>query len=277
MQLTSSSHTNDRALVCIGTHSPDPLVLHLAKDVIQAMNLDPVLFHVTSPGTPKEEGDRLLLQAREFLDMERTEVLSRTGRVFSLINHEAARRGYRLIVLGTSSRDEKLPISPLTRRLANCLDTSILILRNPPDEMGKILICTGGHMVSVNTVSVGIRIAQGTGSQATILHVASGAPAMYTGLPAIEEDLSHVLSRDLPLSNHLKEAAALAEQAGVEARLELRHGLVVEEILRACDVYPHDLVVIGGQQPHPIIDRMTLGRVSPKLLASTKRSTLIVR
>lgn len=277
MPLSSSSHANGRALVCIGAHSPDPLALRLAKGIIQALLLDPVLFHVSAPGEPKEEGERLLSQAREFLDMDRAEVLIRTGRVFSSINRESARPEYQLVVLGTSSRGQTMPVPTLTRRLANCVETSILILRNPPDDIGKILICTGGHLVSLNAVSVGIRIAQGTGSQATILHVASGAPAMYTGLPAIEEDLSHVLSRDLPLSSHLKEAAALAKQAGVEARLELRHGLVVEEILRACDVYPHDLIVIGGQQPHPIIDRMTLGRISPKLLSSTNRSTLIVR
>jgi nucleotide-binding universal stress UspA family protein len=182
-----------------------------------------------------------------------------------------------LLVLGTSTREDSVPMSSLTRRLAECVDTSVLILRNPPSKLGKILICTGGHIASSYTVSVGIHIAKGTGSLATILHVASGAPAMYTGLPAIEEDLSQVLSRDAPLSSHLKEAATLAEESGVQARLELRHGLVVEEILRACDVYPHDLVVLGEHHPKPLLDRLVLGRVTPKVLPSSQRSTLIVR
>jgi nucleotide-binding universal stress UspA family protein len=277
MKQPSSTQLNPLALLCIGDRPPDPSALRLAKGVIQAMDVDPVLFHVAPPGTLPEASKRLLQEVRALSDMDDTEILSREGRVFSQIRRELERRAYTLLVLGTSTREDTVPMSSLTRRLADCVDSSVLIIRNPPSILEKILICTGGHIASSYTVSVGIRIAQGTGSLATILHVASGAPAMYTGLPAIEEDLSQILSRDLPLSSHLKEAAALAEESGVQARLELRHGLVVEEILRACDVYPHDLIVLGEHHPKPLLDRLILGRVTPKVLPSSQRSTLIVR
>jgi nucleotide-binding universal stress UspA family protein len=277
MKQTSSTQPEHLALLCIGNRPADPAALRLAKGVIQAMEVDPVLFHVAPPGTSPDVGKRKLQDVQAILDMDEAEILLRDGRVFSQIRRELDRRSYRLLVLGTSTHEDSAPMSSLARRLAECVDTSVLIVRNPPVKLEKVLICTGGHIASSYTVTVGIRIAQGTGSLATILHVASGAPAMYTGLPAIEEDLSQVLSRDIPLSSHLKEAAALAEESGVQARLELRHGLVVEEILRACDVYPHDLVVLGGHHPKPLLDRLVLGRVTPKVLPSSQRSTLIVR
>jgi nucleotide-binding universal stress UspA family protein len=100
---------------------------------------------------------------------------------------------------------------------------------------------------------------------------------MYTGLNALEEGVEEVLSRETPLAQHLKEAAQRAEESGVNAKIELRHGMVAEEILRACEMEAYDLVVIGSPDPRALLSRLTLGRVAPQLLASTPISILIVR
>jgi nucleotide-binding universal stress UspA family protein len=100
---------------------------------------------------------------------------------------------------------------------------------------------------------------------------------MYTGLPAVDEGLEEILSRDTPLATHLRAAAQLAEEKQVNARLELRHGVVIEEILRACEMGDFDLVVIGSPEPRRIFDRLALGQVGPQLLTSTKIPLLIAR
>lgn len=100
---------------------------------------------------------------------------------------------------------------------------------------------------------------------------------MYTGLPALEGSLEEIMSRDLPLSQHLKQAATLAEEAQVKARVELRRGIVAEEIVRACEVEPIDLIVIGAPRRWALINRLLLGRVGPQLIASMHCSILIVR
>jgi nucleotide-binding universal stress UspA family protein len=182
-----------------------------------------------------------------------------------------------LLVLGTSQRDPKSSVSPLTKRIALDADTTVLAIQNPPQIPECFLICTGGHEASVPIVQRSIYLAKALDVRVTILHILSSPPAMYTGLPAVEEDLSQLLSRDHPLAHHLREVANIAKEGGVDAKLELRHGIVAEEILRACEMKRYDLVVIGAPSPGSRIETLLLGQVAPHLLASSQKSTMIVR
>ncbi|HEY44554.1 MAG TPA: universal stress protein [Anaerolineae bacterium] len=277
MKQTVQSQGEGYSLIGIGRAARDPKHMRYAEAVSKAMGLRPVLFHVSSPDEPPEEGERLLATARAMLTTEDVEVLHVEGDVEDEIIGELKRRPYQLLVMETSISDPDQSASQLSQRLANRAKVSVLLVRNPPERIAEILICTGGHPASTPAVSLGINLAQAIRANATILYVASSTPSMYTGLPALEEGLEQVLTRESPLSNHLKEAASIAEAAGVETKLELRHGVVAEEIIRACDVKPNDLVVIGAPKPGALIDRLLLGRVAPQLISSNKCSTLIVR
>jgi nucleotide-binding universal stress UspA family protein len=265
------------SLIGIGREPRDPNHMRYAETISRGLGLCPVLFHVSPPDEPLEEGERLLATARTMLSPEDVEVLHVEGNVENEIISELKRRPYQLLVMETSVSDPDQPASQLSQRLANSVEVSVLLVRNPPERIDEILICTGGHPESTPAVSLGINLAQAIEANATILHVASNTPSMYTGLPSIEEGLEQVLTRDSALSNHLKEAASIADAAGVETKLELRHGVVAEEIVRACEIKPNDLVVIGAPKPGALIDRVLLGRVAPQLITSSKCSTLIVR
>jgi nucleotide-binding universal stress UspA family protein len=277
MKQTMQSQGEGYSLIGIGRAQRDPNHMRYAEAISKAMGLRPVLFHVSSPDEPPEEGERLLATARAMLPSEDVEVLHVEGNVEDEILQELKRRPYQLLVMETSISDPDQPASQLSQRLANRAEVSVLLVRNPPERIDEILICTGGHPESTSAVSLGVNLAQAIKANATILYVASSTPSMYTGLPAIEEGLEQVLTRESPLSNHLKEAASIAEAAGVETKLELRHGVVAEEIVRACEVKPNDLVVIGAPKPGALIERVLLGRVAPQLITSCKCSTLIVR
>lgn len=277
--MEQSMHTQGEAfsLIGIGRQTHDPNLMQYALTITKAMGLRPVLFHVSSTDEPSEEGERLLANARAMLPSEDVEVLQAEGTVEDEIVKELNRRPYQLLVIETSISDSDQPNFRLSKRLANRVDISVLLVRNPPERIDEILICTGGHPESTYAVSLGIKLAQAIKANATILHVASSTPSMYTGLPAIEEGLEQVLTRESPLSDHLKEAASIAEAAGVETKLELRHGVVAEEIVRACEIKPNDLVVIGAPKPGALIERLLLGRVAPQLITTSECSTLIVR
>jgi nucleotide-binding universal stress UspA family protein len=267
----------NKALICIGDPPHDEKALIFARKLTQAFNLIPVLLHVVPPGSTIEEGERLLQSVRESIYPEETGLRCVGGTVRKEIANELKRNNYDLVILGTSPCDPDTHPSSLTRHIANKAPASVLLICNPPDEICQILICTGGHSESANAIEWGIHLAQKTNDRVTILHVVSSPPAMYTGLDEIDEDLSEVLARDIPLSHHFKEAAHLAEEAGVRAKLELRHGIVAEEIVRSIEMDSHDLIVIGAPRPGSLYDRILFGRVAPKLLASTVRSTLIVK
>jgi nucleotide-binding universal stress UspA family protein len=265
------------ALICIGDRARDEKALTFTRAILQALELIPVLLHVHPQRSFAEEGRRRLSDAQETLAMEAADILSIEGVVRSEIVKELNRRRYQLLVIGTSLRETDAYPSPLSKYLANRVKTSVLLIRNPPAKSHCILICTAGQKVSLLAVSWGIRLAKELDARATILHVVSGPPSMYTGLQALEENLPEVLSRDIPLAHHLKATATMAEEAGVQAKLELRHGLVSEEILRSSEMNEHQLVILGAPKPRAIFNQIVLGGIAPEFLSSTLRSTLIVR
>ncbi len=277
MHSTNPSENKARALICVGQGEINRDTLSFMRDFISSMAFQPVVFHVLAPGTPHETAEKLLREIGDEIGFDNAETRCVEGKVKEEIQNELAHRPYRIIVLGTTERASGLPPSRLSQDIANSVNVSVLLMRNPPPTINDILICTGGHSGSNIVVKWGIELAVATQEKVTILHVLTSAPTMYTGLTAVEENLSQVLSRDNPLAHHLKDAAAAAEAAGIEADIELRHGLVTEEILRAYEMRPHHLIVLGAPKPGSIFNRILYGRIAPSLLASTHRSTLIIR
>jgi nucleotide-binding universal stress UspA family protein len=273
----SSNDQLKRALVCIGPGEIDRDALSFVKKFSEAYHLTPVLFHVSQADSSVEDTEKHLAQIQNTLAMESIELRIIEGKLIGAIQNELNRQAYVVVIVGTTDRSPNLHPSRLSQKIANDIQVSILILRNPPPQIKRVLVCTGGHPNSIPAITWGITLARETKLELTILHVVSTTPAMYTGLPALEEDLSRILSRDSPLAHHLKEVATLAEDSDVKASIELRHGIVAEEILRSSEIKSHDLVILGAPAKQALFNRLVYGRIAPKLLASTLTSTLIVR
>jgi nucleotide-binding universal stress UspA family protein len=237
----------------------------------------PVIFHVSLANSPVADREKHLAKIQKTLAMESSELRIVEGKLIGAIQNELKRQTYVAVIVGTTDRHPDHHPSRLSQKIANDIQVSVLLLRNPPPQIERVLVCTGGHPNSIPAITWGITLARETKLELTILHVVSTTPAMYTGLPALEEDLSRILSRDSPLAHHLKEVAIMAEEAGVKASMELRHGIVAEEILRSSEIKSHDLVILGAPAAQALFNRLIYGRIAPRLLASTLRSTLIVR
>jgi len=263
--------------MCVGTLSPEPRAIQFAEQVSKALGFDLVLLHVPGPGEEVESGESILNRTRELLTEAPQRLILENGEFEDTLHQEVARESYQLVILGTSCRDPEEYLTKRSQRLASHLADSVLVMCDPPEKLGSLLICTGGHPGSTPVEDWGIRLARGTGAEATILHVVSDAPSMYIGLPALEEGLEDILSRETPLAQHLKDTVRRADSAGVSVKLSLRHGIVVEEILRACEKEHYDLIVIGSHEPRRILDHLAMGRIGPQLLASVKTSVLIIR
>jgi nucleotide-binding universal stress UspA family protein len=251
--------------------------VHFAETVVEALGFDMAVLHVPRPGEDKIGAGQVIAETIDILDETPELVQPREGSFESFIQKQLDHEHYQLIILGATKGSADKPLTKRTRRLASTLADSVLVLREPPENIEKILICTGGHPAANVVVDTGIRLAQELKASATIMHVVSGSPSMYTGLNAFEEKLENVMQRDTPLAEHLRGAAARAEAAGIESHIELRHGMVTEEILRASDVDKYDLTVIGSHDPHNFFNRLTMGRIGPQLVSSIQNSTLIVR
>jgi nucleotide-binding universal stress UspA family protein len=273
-----SQHNTDLfALIAVGGLSLDPDSMRLVASVVSALEMQPVLMHVVQPGSDPAVGKQYLEKARGMLGLPAAEMILKEGTVLGEIQAELDRQNYRLLVLETGGVSPGHPSTQLSQRLANRVSLSVLLVRPPAGEIKRMLICTSGSPISDGLIRWGLKLAKITSAQPTVLHVASAAPEMYAGLPMLTEDLANVLSRDTPLSSHLREVAEMAEREGVDAQLELRHGLVAEEITRACDMKDYDFIVIGAAKSPKLVDGWLIDKVTPLVLPSITCSILVVR
>ena len=277
MAVSDTNSTAGNSIMCVGTQSPEPRAIQFAEQVSRALGFDLVLLHVPEPGEEVASGEGILNRTLELLTEAPQRSILEEGDFEETIHQEVGREPYQLVILGTSCRSPEEHLTKRSQRLATHLADSVLVMCDPPEKLRHLLISTGGHPGSTPVEDWGIRLARGTGAEATILHVVTDAPSMYIGLPALEEGLEEILSRDTPLARHLKDAVRKADSAGVGVKLSLRHGIVVEEILRACEKEHYDLIVIGSHEPGRILDHLAMGRIGPQLLSSVKTSVLIIR
>ncbi|HEY70517.1 MAG TPA: universal stress protein [Anaerolineae bacterium] len=277
MKENVSPTTHDFALIGIGGKPLDKASMGFIAFMLPTLGLQPVLLHVIQSEKQAAEATRILESAVKMLGIPTADNIQRTGDIAVEIKKELLSRDYGLMVLGAHGISPGQPPSSFNQKLAMSVPHSVLLVRPPAEALKRILICTSGGPTSDRLVEWGLQIASVAATPITLMHVASSTPGMFTGLPSFTEDLSDLLSRDTPLSNHLKSIAAMAEEAGVEAQLELRHGMVAEEIVRACEMQIYDLIVLGAAKSPASVDAWLRDEVTPQVLSSLSCSILIVR
>lgn len=275
--MNSATTSKNRAILCMSSKTPDPDAILFAEKIVRAFNMQLVLLHTHRDTAELTEGQLTAEVVQKILHTQPDELKEVRGKLETVLEEELDPGAHELVIFGTSTESFDRRSALMSRRLANRIGDSVLIIQQPSTSIERILVCTGGHPASNLVIDRGLQLGKALNAEVTILHVVTGAPSMYTGLPAVAEGLEEILSRDTPLAAHLRSAAQLAEEMGINARLELRHGVVAEEILRACEMGNFDLVVIGSPEPRSIFDRLALGQVGPQLLTSTQIPLLIAR
>lgn len=160
---------------------------------------------------------------------------------------ETRKHDYDLVIIYSQDQPAlgDVLIGTVADRVIKAANTSVLIVNHPRGEIKRLLVSTGGHELSEQTVNTGIAIAEKIQAMVILLHVVASVPSMYAGLDQIDESLEEVLHTDTPLARHLKNKAAEMRQKGIDAQIELRHGLPSEEIVRATFRDKADLLVVG--------------------------------
>ncbi len=132
------------------------------------------------------------------------------------------------------------------RRLQAALTAPILRVRDTRWPLGNILVCSGGLPYTIPVERLAIGLARRAGAALTFLHVVEPVTLDYPLAKEIHSHWEHLLQTDTPQAHHLKNALEAAEQAGVPARVVVRHGLVLHEILSEIRTGGYDLVGMGS-------------------------------
>lgn len=132
------------------------------------------------------------------------------------------------------------------RRLQASLTAPILRVRDTCWPLRNILVCSGGLPYTIPVERLAISLAQVAGAALTFLHVVEPVTLDYPLAKEIHSHWENLLQTDTPQARHLKSAQEAAEQAGVPARVIVRHGLILHEILSEIRTGGYDLVGMGS-------------------------------
>ncbi|MFZ6018537.1 MAG: universal stress protein [Chloroflexota bacterium] len=142
------------------------------------------------------------------------------------------------------------------RRLQASLSSPILRVRDACWPLQNIIVCSGGLPYTIPVERLATRMAKTAGARLTFLHVVEPVMLDYPLAKEIHSHWEHLLQTDTPQARHLKQALDFAGQIGVEARVVVRHGLILHEILDEIRSGGYDLVGMGSTYSSTSLSRL---------------------
>ena len=208
----------------------------------------------------------------------------RHGQPVEEILHELQSQAYDLVAVGERGHHHGLPLLKLgstAGKLARRINTHLLVARNVPNSINKILVCTGAENPSVDTMQRSGRLIAGSNAEVGLLHVMS---QVFLGPRSHPEDIldsaESAIIRGTREGTHLKLAIEQLEKTGVKGSIKpfIRHGLVVDKVLAEINKENYDLLVLGAHH-QPGQNRwleILLDDVADQLLNQAVCSVLVV-
>jgi nucleotide-binding universal stress UspA family protein len=263
-------------LVCVDDLPTASDALAAAYLLAETISVDAMLLAVADNDA---EAEQLLAAARASLsaahsladtravgaEIEDAVPLVCQGQAFDLaIVAPSGRRGLRRLLHGSR-------VIKLVRRAA----TSIWIARPPVQPIRHILVGVSGAPASAIDVRLGAYLARAFKAELTVLHVVSQIPLTFTGLAHLRYDLERFLAMDMPGARQLARAREILAEMQVSGRLEVREGLVSDELAAEAGA-GYDLLIIGAHVGEGMAG-LLLDNITEHLVLDSPISTLVVR
>ncbi|MEE8392409.1 MAG: universal stress protein [Anaerolineae bacterium] len=268
-----------KILLCVAGMPYAEAAVSLGGDIATVTQSPITLLHIVRREEDRTNGERALATAREMLPGLTVDTCIRQGDPVGMIFVKVQRGNYDLVVIG-ARRETGLTqqlLGSVAQKVTRRVPTSVLVAREVGPSLDHILICTGGIAVADPVIETGARLAGASHARATLLHVTSPVPSMYTGLDDITETLPELLQTDTPIARHLRHGAEILARHQVTAELELRYGVAADEILREARQGSYDLVVIGASGTAGRLKEWLLGNVTRQIVERAPCSVLVVK
>jgi nucleotide-binding universal stress UspA family protein len=159
---------------------------------------------------------------------------------------------YDLVIIGTRGRgpSDFYLRSARTYEVIKAIEPPVLVAIGDCEEVKRILVCTGGKHYIDSAVNLTADVAICAGASVTLLHVMAEPPAMYADLVALEEDVNRLIESGSELGLNLLAEKDTLEKRGVRTEIQIRHGIVIDQIFKQVREGNHDLIVTGSSQAH---------------------------
>ena len=208
----------------------------------------------------------------------------RRGDSYEQILEEAVAHAYDLVIVGGGGQHHGLlhfKVGSTTSKLARKLHTHFLVARNIPNQVKKVLVCTGAEAPAVDTMRVSGQMLAGLPAEITVLHVMSQISLKPGSIPEeLIATAETAIAKNTREGQHLQRAMQQLSQAGITGSIipRLRHGLVVDEVLAEVRQGKYDIMVVGAHY-QPGQNRwlgILLDDVTDQLINQAPCSVLIV-
>lgn len=266
-------------LICVSNMPYAANTVELGSMMAQLLGHPISLLKVIAEEEEKETAVSTLDTVRQYVHAPVEETAVSLGTPSTEILSRVEGGHYSLVVLGAHITENLWDqfLQSVTHKVADQASTSVLVVRGEAKPLRNLLICTSGHPHSEIVIRNGAALAKLTQAKVTLLHVTESPPGMYTGLDEMEETLPELLQSNTPLAQHLKWASEYMVQTDVPAKLKLRHGIALDELLAEAQETPYDLLVIGTQDEHKLLNHLFMGQLTPKIIDNAPSSVLVVR
>ena len=270
-----------RILLCSDGSPTSEQTARFATYLLKAPGNQVTLFGVIESehdaGAIKHSLDLLFARLRP----ARSEVGIQTARGHAAeeILREAETGSYDLIVLGARGRRglTRFRIGSTSSRVAQYAPCSVLVVKQPSQEIRRILVCTAGGEPGLRDVRFAAAIGAATEAEITVLHVMSQiALSEDSDLYDLEASAEELIAHGTREGKHLLVALDLLQQAGVRGEIKVRHGLVVDEIDAEEHDGGYDMVVLGAHFARGV-GRLLLDNVTLHCLEVLDTAVLVVR
>jgi len=254
-------------------------VLHYTAMLAGLAESEVDLLYVAKRVAGQDAGERAIEEAAQQLSVAAVERHLHVGRPMRWLAEEVRNKQHDLVLIGARPGLGFLPrtLASLSQQAVAWAPASVLVVRYPHPKLERVLICTSGQDAARRLIEEGARLAKLAGATATLLYVSAMVPSMYTGLDEIEESLGELLDTDTPVARHLRQGAAILDEHGVAADLELRHGTVVDAILNEAEAGEYDLIVMGASKAKRSLRGWVMGDVTRQVVERAEVPVLVVR
>jgi nucleotide-binding universal stress UspA family protein len=270
----------------------DEVGLRLGTEIARRVGKLPTVLTVIKHERDRPQGDAVLAHARETMGMQGLKVWTklRIGHPAAEIVREAEESDHGLVIVG-DSQDHNLVTRFLQGstavRVVEHAPCPVIVAKGRANPIRRILLCDSG----AESPSVGLRagpsvlgrftaqlarLLKGL-EEVTILHVMSqmSAGPGVEGKP-LRANVEELIENTTPEGMLLEHDIETLERLGVHVRAEVRHGLVVDEILSEAQRGDYDLVVIGAYRGEGW-QRILLDDLAHKIIVQLDRPVLVVR
>ncbi|MDJ0754991.1 MAG: universal stress protein [Ardenticatenaceae bacterium] len=270
-----------RVLIATGGSAHSQIAVQYCRQISQILDIEATILTIVKHEAERDAAEAILSDAQSQLEksVKSLEGKFRIGQAAEEIAAEANKGQYDLLLLGERSSHKLITrlLGPTAQRVLFLTNCPVLIAKAAARLPDHLLICDSGYQMP-NVLDRLTRYLPEflTGvSEVTVLHVMSQISA-GPGIPGqqLRASAEELIAAQTPEGEWLTQDLERLQQAKIEARPKIRHGLVVDEILAELEGGRYDLIVIGKHQSEGW-QRFLLADVAREIVVKADRSVLL--